>query len=171
MAVNVPLEQFGKDHWSLLAYVECCCVDGRAGIGALEHRRVRINPYRYYQPEGGPDQPGAIGGVVVSAPAWNPEWGTRLHGFFQAEGEAQAALQLPQHDDLACLEDLEAAGLLVVCSTVNLFVQMTPLGQTVAAQLRAFKAQGGMFARFVPSMEVGVAAGSGVVPGGGWLAE
>lgn len=23
-----PVEQFGKDHWSMLAYVETLCVDG-----------------------------------------------------------------------------------------------------------------------------------------------
>lgn len=36
---------FGKDHWSLLAYVETCCVDGQDGIGTLDRRRLRVGTH------------------------------------------------------------------------------------------------------------------------------
>lgn len=38
----VPIEQFGKDHWSTLLYVESCCVDRR---GALDDRRMRTHNF------------------------------------------------------------------------------------------------------------------------------
>lgn len=40
--MNVPIEQFGKDHWSTLLYIEACCVDAR---GKLDPRKMRTHQY------------------------------------------------------------------------------------------------------------------------------
>ena len=37
------IHEFGRDHWSLLAYVECVCTDGKEGIGTLDPDRMRRN--------------------------------------------------------------------------------------------------------------------------------
>jgi len=40
----VPMNEWSKDHFSLLAYVETCCVDGQ---GILDHDRMRTNIPRH----------------------------------------------------------------------------------------------------------------------------
>jgi hypothetical protein len=126
---NVEVAQFGKDHWSLLAYVEDTCVNGKDGFGTLAKSRHAANK-------------GPLGG-------WRESWGTRLHGFF---AERKPDLQLGFHDDWDCLKDLEAAGFIEVISEANGFVKMTDAGNATCAALRTFKSQGGQFANFVLSM-------------------
>jgi hypothetical protein len=125
---------WGKDHWSLLAYVECCCVDGRSGVGTLDKRRLRTNEHRH-----------PLHAVNSPATRWKPNYGTRLKGFFEA---CDPALQIPMHDDWDCLNDLEAAGLIEVFSEANALVELTAHGISVSGQLRAHKAIGGVFATF-----------------------
>lgn len=62
---------FGKDHWSLLAYVETCCVDGQDGIGTLDRRRLRCNENNHPLLKG-----------AYSPTGWQPSYSTRLAGFF-----------------------------------------------------------------------------------------
>ncbi len=120
---------FGKDHWSLLAYIECRCVDDR---GALDKRHLRCNPT-------GPHRIHAVNARLIGA-QWEPTWGTRIKGG-----------QLDQHDDWCCLDDLEAAGYVEVVSTANGVVKLTKGGVAMAALLRAHKAAGGQFATFNPA--------------------
>lgn len=147
---TVPMAQWGKDHWSLLAYVETLCVDTprqvniqgeTISVGTIDSRKVRCNKNRH---------------LVGNAFEWRPEWGTRLKGFFEFDERANpetaqtAGVQLTWHDDWDCLDDLSCAGLVDVLSMANGFVTMTSDGLKLAATLRAHKAQGGQFANFVP---------------------
>lgn len=128
----IPASEFGKDHWSLLAYVESRCVNH---AGALDRSQMRCNPER---------RPLLASRHHVSR-GWNPSWGTRLRRHFDKKDPSR---QIPWHDDWDVLDDLEAAGLVEVVSTVNGWVRLTDLGIRVAAALRAFKASGGHFAHF-----------------------
>lgn len=136
----VEIGRWGKDHFSLLAYVEDRCVNAvtSASYARLEARRMRVNPER---------RP-LLAGDVYHERKWDPAYGTRLSGFFHAKADVKERLQLKQHDDIDCLEDLEAAGLVEVRSLVNLFVKMTDLGNEVAAALRKHKTSGHNFAQF-----------------------
>lgn len=135
--------RFGKDHWSLLAYVETCCVDGRDGIGTLDRRRLRCNENNHPLYKG-----------TYSPTGWQPSYSTRLAGFFDFADRSDttkavaAGLQILGHDDWDCLDDLRSAGYVDILSLANSCVRMTPQGIKVAAMLRKHKATGGMFAGF-----------------------
>lgn len=139
-----PVEKFGKDHWSMLAYVEACCVDGAKGRGQLHFSRVRCNPDRH---------PLLASSASVGG-RWQLRYSTRLRGFFEFEerGDPEkaiaAGLMLRDHDDWDCLDDLEAAGYVEIQSLANGLVKMTHLGMDVAGKLRAHKAAGHHFASF-----------------------
>lgn len=96
----IGIEHFGKDHWSLLAYVECRCVDND---GIIDHQHLRINPDRHL-PINRPRNPNN----------WKPGYGTRLRGYFVTTlfgvGITNPVHQVKWHDDWDCLEDLEGAG-------------------------------------------------------------
>jgi hypothetical protein len=140
----VAIERWGKDHWSALAYVEALCVEGNEGVGTLNLRRLRCNAATH------PTQ-------AVNRTAWRPSYGTRLGGYFDFADRADpvlaqnAGVQLPQHDDWDCLEDLQDAGLIEVLTWTNGFVRISQQGQALASALRAHKADGGMFANFTPT--------------------
>ena len=131
---RIGIEAFGKDHWALLGYVETLCVDGALGVGTLDNRRVRCNPARHPL-KVGPYSPGG----------WSPRSGTRLQGFAD---RCDPQLQLGEHDDWDCLDDLEAAGLVSTVNLANGWIKMTAAGIGRAAQIRAHKAGGGNFASF-----------------------
>lgn len=139
------MSRWGKDHWSLLGYVETLCVDAMGDVGKIDRSRMRCN---------GVEHP-----LLASQAdfAWQRTWGTRLAGFFDfpqrndaAAAEAQG-LQLTQHDDWDCLDDLADAGMIEILSLANGGVRLLPDGVAMAARLRVHKQQGGMFATFVPS--------------------
>jgi len=133
---RVTPEKFGKDHWSLLAYVETLVVDNQP----IDRRRMRCNPTTH---------------PLLTAPyqhkRWEPQWGTRLKGYFDAHDKA--AHQLPEHDDWDCLEDLDAAGLVEFQTLTSGIVRLTPEGRRVANELREHKQNGGNFASFTPTPE------------------
>lgn len=140
--IQVPVEQFGKDHWSLLAYVETCCVDSStAPVGTIDKRRLRCNenthPLHAVNFE-------ATSGRVK----WQPSYGSRLRGYFEADEEHRENLRLNDHDDWDALNDLEDAGFLEVISEANGFVKMTTMGNMVVARIREHKSGGGNFANF-----------------------
>lgn len=134
-----PVASFGKDHWSVFAYIETCCVEGKDGVGKLSMGRMRANENTH-----------PLLAVNATVAKWQPAWGTRLFGFFAAEqgSPERAALQLSSHDDWDCLDDLAAAGFVEILSMTNGFVRMTPAGLKVSAALREHKATGGVFAHF-----------------------
>jgi len=137
----VKIEDFGKDHWSLLAYIECICVDGKKGVGEIDFAKMRINR----QSESHCPLPV---GARSHVGAWEEDYGTRLDGYWKENDTTDKTRRLPQHDDWDCLEDLEEAGLVEILSTINGFVKMTDGGMMIAAFLRKHKADGGNFAGF-----------------------
>lgn len=131
----IPIELWGKDHWSTLAYLEACAVDCH---GLVDNRRMRCNPrlhreFAYVNP---------FGRVVDGS-----RYPTRTKA-----GDVQP------HDDWSCLEDLVAAGLVRAYwrlrypersfGGAQTKVELTDLGLTIVAALRAHKARGGSFAGF-----------------------
>lgn len=131
----IEVYQFGKDHWSLLAYIETRCVD-YGGVLDVAHLRIQ-NPMI-----GSPSTP-------FGRPTWKPEWGTRLAGYFLVNGETNKEYQLPNHDDLDCADDLEHAGYIENMGTgLHPAYKMTKLGNQIASLLRQHKANGKHYATF-----------------------
>jgi hypothetical protein len=126
MTDRIPMDKFYRDHWSLLSYLETCCVDN---IGQINFDRIRVNPATH----------AIVAGGRMAGYRWTPDWGTSLAG-----------ITLPQHDDIDCMEDLEAAGLIHIHSLVNGIVQMTLDGIDIAQQLRKWKANKKQYRDFKP---------------------
>lgn len=139
----IPLEQWGKDHWSTLAYLETVTVDYR---GLVDNRRMRCNP-RLHRRFAHLNQ---FGQVVDSS-----------------RYPTTKASDVQQHDDWSCLEDLVTAGLVKAYWRVRYpersfggaqaKVELTELGLKITAELRAHKARGGSFTHFsvvLPPSEV-----------------
>lgn len=136
----VKVADWGKDHWSVLGYVESLCVDSiNKGVGEIDKRRMRCNPKRH--PLHAVNANFGVGG-------WKPEYGSRLSGFWITDDKTDPKRQIKSHDDYDCLNDLEAAGFIDIVSEANGYVRMTALGQTVAGDLRRHKASGGYFSNF-----------------------
>ena len=148
--MKVPVSAFGKDHWSLLAYLETCVVDpadsrltqDRGGvaqlpamIGQVNKERLRCNPRRHPLH--------AVLGDVRCA-GWKPDYGTRLAGF-----STDPEKRIPSHDDWDCMDDLERAGFIEVVSEANGLFKITDVGISATAQLRAHKCRGGQFSNYV----------------------
>lgn len=128
---HVPMAEWGKDHWSMLGYVECVCVDLR---GVLDRTRVRCNPKRH---------PGLALGQHRQDPDQPYMYPSRLAG----------SVREAEHDDWDCFYDLEHEGLVHDTGTgIAPRAVMTPRGTALAQQLREHKAKGGMFANFVPDL-------------------
>lgn len=140
---RVPMADWGKDHYSLLAYVETLCVEGRAGVGTLDWARCRVNEKNYPL-------------LKRTSSPWKPEYGTRLSGFFGngAGDRTDPKRRLGQHDDVNCLDDLADEGLVEILSLMNGFVKITNKGREIAGRLRAHKSKGGYFADFNPAATV-----------------
>lgn len=112
--MTLPLEQFGRDHWSTLLYLETVCVDAD---GRVDRRRMRCNINTHP--------------AVAHQKEWNPAWGSR-----QKDGTV-----LPEHDDWDCAEDLERAGFLMIRGTaMNPHFTLMNLGEATAGVLRQWRA-------------------------------
>ena len=130
----IPIERFGQDHWSTLAYFETVATDKK---GIIDNRRMRCNP-RLHRSLANMSGFGIIDGS---------KYPTRLK-----EG------QIENHDDWSCLEDMVAAGLVEaftrikypeeVFGNMEAKIKLTPLGFKIAHELREFKAKGGIYANF-----------------------
>ena len=118
----VPIEDFGKDHWSTFGYIEIRVVD-HDGRVVNEHLRCINKRHPFFAHRGGD---------ATNYP-------TELRGGRKLSG----------HDDWDCLEDLENAGLLYNVGTgVNPVFRLTDRGREIAGQLRGHKGQGGQWAEF-----------------------
>lgn len=137
---NIPVEKFGKDHWSLLVYIETRVVDHNKAknIGDIDKDHLRCN--ENVRPTMlGLRQAAAIKNGTLS---WSSKDGTILKS---ENGEQQ---QLKDHDDWDCLEDLEKTGFIEIISLANCFIEITEKGLETAAAIRKHKAAGGNFASF-----------------------
>ena len=125
--MTVPIERWGRDHWSVFAYAETCCVDGQGNIGRPDHRRIYCDSDRH---------PGR----------WN-YWGNPRQGKYPIRLAGDELLY--DYDEWDCIDDLESAGLLELLGTgINPLFRMTELGLEYAARLRQHKAHGGRYADF-----------------------
>ena len=126
---TIPMNKFGKDHWSTFAYIETRGVD-YAGQPARNH--MGCNDKRH---------PGL--GKSRNC-GWKDEYSTRLRGHTTSKPN-----RVIGHDDWDCAYDLEEAGLLKDNGTgINPVFELTVLGFKVASLLRQHKAGGGVFATF-----------------------
>lgn len=146
---TVPVAEWGKDHWSLLAYVETRCVDYQ---GVLELIRMRCNPKRHAWLNGAPR-----GSFSVFNADGSYMYPTMLKGVDTQEERAATgkACELvkrklePEHDDFDCFNDLINAGLIMDIGTgIHPVAKLTPTGLKTTAALRAWKAGGNTFATF-----------------------
>jgi len=137
----VQVKDFGKDHWSLLAYVETTVVDNQKapGVGGIDPNKLRCNANTHSE---------LMGHLQRRMPTWEPKYGTRLRGFWNKDKTTNPTRQISDHDDWDCLENLETCGFIEILSLVNGFIRLTPEGMSVCQQIREHKANGGMFATF-----------------------
>ena len=105
---------FGKDHWSLLAYVSDRCTKGLQGVGMISQSSMRCNESRH------PD----LASKPLMAP-WRQEQSTRT-----------TEKVINGHDDWDCLYDLQGADLIALVNIHCLSVRMTPAGLQLSSRLR-----------------------------------
>lgn len=123
---TVPMNEWGSDHWSTLAYIETRIVD-YGGIPDKKHMRChnRIHPHFAHI-----QQDEYSGSLVIP---------TRL-----ANGK-----QLHLHDDWCCLWDAVDAGLIECKGTgLNPVFSLTKDGYKIAAALRSHRANGQNYSTF-----------------------
>jgi hypothetical protein len=142
---RVKMAEFGKDHWSLLAYVETLCVESsKKGVGEISKDRMRCNPKHH-----------PLHAVnEVRGVHWIDDYSSRLAGYYPETGGTDKSKMVRGHDDWDCLDDLEAAKLIEVLSEANGFVILSDLGREMAGRIRAHKTKGGSFSNFSPAETV-----------------
>jgi hypothetical protein len=114
----VPMEQWGKDHWSTLLYIESRAVDGGGQPKMAQMRQWPGRPRRGWE-----------GGGMLPEPAAYP---TRLKN----------GSRLAEHDDWDCVSDMEAAGLVEWHGTgLQPIIKLTSYGWLVAGALRRHRAE------------------------------
>lgn len=114
----VPVSQFGKDHWSLLAYLAAMFYSEKT-IGGQQMRCSPDNPRRH------------IGG-------WKDEYSTQLRDGSRVSG----------HDDWDCLWDLEREGFVGVLTGASGIFWLTTLGNNTALSIINHRRTGGKMADF-----------------------
>lgn len=138
--MSISVNKFGKDHWSVFAYLETLCVEAKDDLGRIQGNRMRCNTETH---------PMLSGGIK-----WSDNYSTRLKGFFDFEDKndhqkaVDAGLKINGHDDWDCLDDLVDSGLMDYASLANRVVMITALGSKVAGLLRQHKSSGGSFGTF-----------------------
>jgi len=123
------MKNWGKDHWSLLIFIETQVVDSDGTDSAiLDLRRMRVNSTKRHFGNG------------VSF-GWEESWGTRFK-----DGVLDG-----QHDDIDVMNDLIDAGLVENTFTeLNPIVRLTDSGLEMCNKVRNHKARGGVFSNFNP---------------------
>jgi hypothetical protein len=102
----VPVERWGKDHWTTFAYVETRWVDYR---GMLSHDQMRCDRQRH------PAFYSAKRRVIAfGTDADGSRYPTRLKTETPGADGRWGTVELPGHDDYDCLDDAIRAGLIAV---------------------------------------------------------
>ena len=130
----IPMNKWGKDHWSTLMYLETLAVDHK-GLAKPVNARMRTNEIRH---------PHLLGNPGFSSDALNGSgYPTRLN-----DGEVKG------HDDWDCVDDAIEERLIEDVGTgLNRVYKFTKLGKKVIAELREFKQEGGQFRDFVKNKD------------------
>lgn len=125
-----PIDKWGKDHWSMLAYCECRAVDW---AGHLDLRYIRVNESKRSFGNG-------------NGFKWNPDSATRLQNGKKPDST---------HDDIDVLDDLKREDLLEYKSSCGSFIiSLTEQGQEVCAEIRKHKTAGKNFNEFKLSKQL-----------------
>lgn len=137
----IPMELWGKDHWSTLAYIETVMVDS-VGFQCGMDARMRSNRRNFrvmYQQCPKPKRMGGRCGIGVAMDA-------EKHGSRLSDGTT-----VSNHDDWCCLQDAQEAGFFVDGNEVEpaRFLLFSDKGKQAMAALRIHKAAGGTFGNFV----------------------
>ena len=129
----VPMELWGRDHWSTLAYIETVETN-MTEIIVRSDPRMRQNRHNYR----------VLGGRPPAIPM-RVDQGSLLSDGRMAIG----------HDDWSCIQDFASVGLLN-CGPdgvdVGQRIKLSEKGRAMAASLRAHKAGGGSFSTFKPEL-------------------
>lgn len=153
-ATVIPPVQFGKDHYSTLAYIETRIMDHR---GRLHHEHMRCDYWRHrvlYEEKRNTIARGEMAGMVTRTETGRLVFAGPMKRYptFLAGGVEQ-----DHHDDYDCLLDLIAAGWLTADTDDPLDPEaaytLTPTGRTVANALREHKGNGGKWATFTAPEE------------------
>lgn len=128
----VPMERWGKDHWTTLLYLENVAVDHRGVIEAVKMRTSRRN-WRLA---------GKMHGQANIMD--KDQYPTRLKPTGVERVEYQGVDLLGGHDDWECMTDMRDAGLLTYevedelsrNYPLKVVVKMTPEGRKVAGEAR-----------------------------------
>lgn len=149
MLERTPIDKWGSDHWSTLAYIETVVVDCQGfHVGYDPRMRTMRRNYRLLL-----DQGNAKRATKTVASAFNPrpilgtEYPTRLKG----------GVLLERHDDWDCVIDMIAAGIFTFQDVdedppLGKTLVFSKKGRTIANELRDHKARGGKFAEFDPTI-------------------
>lgn len=120
-------QQFGKDHWNTLAFLETQIVER---LFPIDLRRMRVNENKRGFRNGNPF-------------GWQDDWSTKLKDGSRESG----------HDDIDVLDDLENFGYLKNNGThINIIPKLTEKGRKVCNAIREHKGSGGSFSTFDLSM-------------------
>lgn len=112
----VPMRLWARDHWLTLAYIETRCVD-HGGKPLIEHMRCDPDTHPHLAHRGS----------------------RRGHGTKLSDGSV-----VDGHDDWSCIEDFEAAGLVIVEVTDTCpRIRPTTAGDRVMEDLRRYMRNGG----------------------------
>ena len=138
---KIKIKDFGKDHWSTLAYIETCVIDKNRApdIGEVNKELMRCN-YKTH--------PHLLGFRQAGHNMWENSYGTKLSGYWKKDGTTDPKRKLSKHDDWDCCDDLEEEGLIEVISLTNGFIRLTKEGREVCNQIREHKAKGKYFYSF-----------------------
>lgn len=144
---NVPMNLWGKDHWSTLAYIETVMVDhGGFQIGLDPHMRSNRRNFRVMSQEC-PNPKRTKRGMANLAMVMDIE----KHSSRLSDGST-----ISGHDDWCCVQDMAELGLFT-CGQDDVepgvTLHFSPFGRDIANKLREHKASGGNFANFVFSAE------------------
>lgn len=114
-------ENWGKDHWSLLAYFETRCVDHK---GKPDFAHMRINSKKR------PISNGTIKDTMFER-SWEKTYGTKLK---------DGKIPNTDHDDYDVMEELEKIGFINNVGTgLHPIIKLTKLGKKVATLIREHK--------------------------------
>jgi hypothetical protein len=131
------IENWGKDHWSLLVFIETQIVNAKNTkefpSSKLDLTRMRVNSDKRVFTNGA--------SRMGSTMSWRDTWGTKFKG-----GE----ILDPKHDDIDVLDELEESGFVKNHFTdMNPIVSLTKKGYEACNRIRKHKAEGGQFAQFI----------------------
>ncbi len=117
-SINIPIELWGKDHWSTLAYIETVIVEQQYFSIKKDQRMRTHSHHKELMHIDGSD-----------------EYGTRLNN----------KKEIFYHDDWDCVYDAEKEKLVNIKDNK---VTFTEYGYHILASLRKHKSEGGNFSNF-----------------------